>query len=163
MTTDVMRRFTSSDTFTCTTSFSKLGFPRPAGGTSSCVKLNCSWSTRMPRRRSKCICDTFAPKKNRPRPSVWARSPKIGPADVEVFTGRPPTNWNVTPLDAEVIGVFATLAPIELPMKLRMLAPLAVSAGMKCSPWPMRAPWRHRGSPHVPNVNSSFEIRVRRS
>ena len=135
-----MSRFTSSDTFTCTTSFSKLGFPSPAGGTSSCVKLNCSWSTRTPRNRSKCICETLAPMKNRPLPSVWARSPKIGPAEVDVFTGSPPTNWNVTPLDADVIGVLPTLAPIELAMKLRMLAPLAVSAGMKCSPCPISAP-----------------------
>jgi hypothetical protein len=73
-------------------------------------------------------------------PSVWARSPKIGPAEVEVFTGSPPTNWNVTPLEADVIGVLPTLAPIEFAMKLRMLAPLAVSAGMKCSPCPIKAP-----------------------
>ena len=50
---------------------------------------------------------------------------------MDVFTGRPPTNWNVTPLDADVSGVLATLAPMALLMKFRMLEPLAVSAGMK--------------------------------
>src|SRR5205823_12133582 len=106
---------------------------------------------------------TFAATKKRPRPSVWARSPKIGPADVDVFTGNPPTNWNVTPLDDDVMGVLPMLAPMALLMKFRMLAPLAVSAGMKWLPWPVRAPARQSGFPQVPKVNNSFEIRVRRS
>ena len=112
-------------------SFSKIGLPSPAGGVSSWVKLNSMSSTRMPRNRWKRIWVMLAPTKKRPRPRVWARSPKIGPAEVEVFTGKPPTNWNVTPLDAEVSGVLPTLAPMALLMKFRMLDPLAVSAGMK--------------------------------
>src|SRR5690349_7158821 len=40
----------------------------------------------------------------RPRPSVCARSAKIGPDDRDVFTGTPPSNRNVTPPDVVAMG-----------------------------------------------------------
>ena len=42
---------------------------------------------------------TLAPTKKRPRPSVWVRSAKIGPAEIDVRTGTPPTTENVAPLE----------------------------------------------------------------
>src|SRR5258705_9692743 len=117
------------------TSFSKKGLPRvSSGGVSSCVKLNSTSSMRPPRRRSKCITLTLTPTKNRPLPSVWARSPKIGPPDVAVFTGNPPTNWYVTPLEVEPTGVLDTLAANELDRKSTRLnsSHLGISYAVFC-------------------------------
>ena len=75
------------------TSFSKNGLPKVSvGGVFSCVKVKTIPSIRTPRSRSKCIAVKLVPTKTRPLPSVWERSPKIGPPDVAVFTGIPPTN-----------------------------------------------------------------------
>src|SRR6266566_6359262 len=75
------------------------------------------------------------PANTRPRPSVCARSAKIGPADVEVGTGAPPSKRNVTPPLVEPIGMLATLAPRASVMKEISDAFSAFEEGMKWRPW----------------------------
>src|SRR5260370_22724349 len=130
----------------------------PTGAMSWCVKLNWISFIRMPRNRSKCMALKLAPMKNRPLPSVWARSPKIGPPDVAVLTGSPPTNWYVTPLEVAPTGVFDTLAASELPRRSRLSPAALCVAGMMCEPWPASASARHNGWPQSPNVNRSERI-----
>ena len=113
---------------------------------------------RTPRSRWKCIVVKFAPRKKRPLPRVCERSPKIGPPDVAVLTGNPPTNWYVTPLEVAPTGVFDTLAARELPSKSRMSPAALWVAGMKCEPWPVSAPARHKGWPQLPKVKRSVRI-----
>jgi hypothetical protein len=67
----------------------------------------------------------------RPRPSVCARSAKIGPADVDVFTGTPPSKRKVTPLDVDPIGMLPMLVAIAPVMNPIMLAFSATADGTK--------------------------------
>jgi len=55
----------------------------------------------------------LTPASTRPRPSVCARSAKIGPAEVDVLIGTPPSKRNVSPLVVAPIGTLATLAPSD--------------------------------------------------
>src|SRR5215212_4148839 len=82
----------------------------------------------------------------RRRPSVCARSLKIGPAETEVLTGTPPWKLNVAPLLAALIGTFATLTAIEFDRKLRRLACPALSDGTKWSPCATWLTLRQSGS-----------------
>ena len=74
------------------------------------------------------------PASTRPRPSVCARSAKIGPADVDVRTGTPASNRNDSPPLVEPIGIPAMLMPSASVMK-EMRAPFsALEEGMKWRP-----------------------------
>jgi hypothetical protein len=72
--------------------FSKIGLPSPGGSVSWCVKLKSSELSGMPRSVLNRMLLTFAPISIRRRPSVCARSAKIGPLDTFVRTGAPPSN-----------------------------------------------------------------------
>ena len=87
-----------------------------------------------PRSRRYVTCVTPNPMNHRPRPNVWERCPKIGPALVEVCTGTPPRNSNVVPPDDELTGVFDTLDPIAEVRNEMTVPPEVSSAGMKWSP-----------------------------
>ena len=76
----------------------------------------------------------LAPIRKRERPRVWARSPKIGPDDAEVFTGRPPTNLKVWPLLLALSGIEPAALPTALVRKSITAALLEAAAGRKCSP-----------------------------
>src|SRR5688500_17762549 len=70
----------------------------------------------------------------RPRPRVCERSARIGPADVDVFTGAPPSKRNVSPLLVAPIGTLATLCPAATVRKLMMEPFCETADGTKWSP-----------------------------
>ena len=67
----------------------------------------------------------------RPRPSVCARSAKIGPEESDVFTGMPPSNRKVTPPDVVAIGTLPMLVEIALVMNPMRLPFSATADGTK--------------------------------
>src|SRR5688500_17137289 len=70
----------------------------------------------------------------RPRTRDCDRSARIGPTDVDVLTGAPPSKRNVSPLLVAPIGTFDTLCPAATVRQL-MIEPFCDTAeGMKCSP-----------------------------
>src|SRR5712671_799612 len=75
------------------------------------------------------------PASTRPPPSVCARSAKIGPADVDVRTGTPPSKRKVSPPLVDPLGMLATLAPSASVMKAISEAFSALDDGMKWRPW----------------------------
>src|SRR2546430_10238122 len=76
---------------------------------------------------------TFAPTNTRPRPRVWARSAKTGPAETDVRTGTPPSKRKVEPPLVALTGRLATLPLMALLMK-EMSVPFSDrAAGMKWS------------------------------
>ena len=91
----------------------------PLAASSWWVKLNCRSESGTPRSDWKLNALTLAPMSIRPRPMVWARSAKIGPAEVSVRTGNPDADVPQTaPLDAALIGMFDALVPIASDTKL---------------------------------------------
>ncbi|AHG91600.1 hypothetical protein J421_4063 [Gemmatirosa kalamazoonensis] len=156
------------------TSFSRAGTPiflqlswytvsQPAKSTFSCVNASCTFDSGTPRSDVKRNALWVAPASTRPRPSVVARSAKIGPADVDVFTGMPPSKRKVTPPLVEPMGVFATLVPIASTRKPMMEPFCAAEDGTKCVPcaWIVigllgsAEPARKSGSSPEPKMNSS--------
>ena len=94
-------------------SFSYSGSPSvPEGVPSSWLKFSCRPSRGTPFSDLNSMPVTLAPMKKRPRPSVCVRSPKIGPAEVDVRTGIPPENENVAPLDVALRGTLSVEFPI---------------------------------------------------
>ena len=67
----------------------------------------------------------------RPRPNVSARSPKIGPAEVEVRTGTPASKLNVEPPLVALTGTLARLLPMEFVRNEMTVPLLATAAGTK--------------------------------
>src|SRR5262249_59744099 len=142
---EVTVRFTLRSRFRSITSFSTDGIPRseqspltiwsqPGKSTLAWVKVNFVLLRSTPRKVLNCKPLRVTVASTRPRPSVWARSAKIGPVDVEVRTGTPPWKLKVDPPLAAVTGRFATALPTELVRKLMTVALLALAEGMKCDP-----------------------------
>ena len=111
----------------------------------------------------------LSPTSARPLPSVCERSAKIGPAEVEVRTGTPPTNWNVSLPLVEPIGMLLMLEASASPIVEISALFSALEAGMKCSPCACSAaglfgspePARKSGSCPSPKMKRS-EMRWRR-
>ena len=59
----------------------------------------------------------------------------MGPADVDVRTGTPPSKRNVSPPLVEPIGALATLPPIAVVRNAMMLPFSDTADGTKCEPW----------------------------
>ena len=104
-------------------SFSRFGIPifeqsppwiesQPAKFTFSCVKISSMSLSGTPRSDVKWNVLRPMPTTDRPCPSVCARSAKIGPAELEVLTGTPPSNLKLTPPDVAPIGKLPTLVEI---------------------------------------------------
>jgi hypothetical protein len=98
------------------------------------VKVNPRFLRSTPRSDVKLAPVRVMPARIRPRPIVCARSPKMGPAEVEVRTGTPPSKRKVEPPLVALIGRLATLLPIELVRNEMMVALLPTADGMKWSP-----------------------------
>src|ERR1043165_8739546 len=86
--------------------------------------------------RSDDRCDDVRPTPTtvRPRPRVCPRSAKIGPQDVVVRTGTPPSNRNVSLPLVDPVGALATLPPIAIVRKAMMFPFSLTAEGTKCSP-----------------------------
>src|SRR6185369_2595714 len=105
------------------TSFSRFGTPislhdrppcaesQPGKSTFWCVKNPSMLVRSTPRNDDRCDDVRPMPTTVRPLPSVCPRSAKIGPDDVDVRTGTPPSNRNVSPPLVDPIGALATLLP----------------------------------------------------
>ena len=76
----------------------------------------------------------FAPARILPLPSVCGRSAKIGPADVDVRTGTPPTNLKVSAPLVDPIGMFDTLLLSASVMNSMTARLPCAEDGMKCLP-----------------------------
>ena len=99
---------------------------------------------------------------SRPRPSVWARSAKMGPAEIEVRTGVAPSNRKVSPPFDALTGMLETEALTELVRNEMMVAFPSTAAGMKCDPWTeiagfgeLAEPPRKSGASPCPKMNRS--------
>src|SRR6185312_15858325 len=157
----------------CMMSFSSTGIPifeqsppaiesQPGKFTFSCVKISSMSFIGTPRSVEKWNELRFTPTSARPWPSVWARSAKIGPADVDVFTGTPPSNRKVTPPDDAPIGKLPTLVDSAPPMNPIKLPFADTADGTKCEPCSRidsgllgsAVPARKSGSSPSPKMNS---------
>ena len=109
-------------------------------------------------------CDELRPMPTavRPRPSVCARSAKIGPADGDVRTGTPASKRKLSPPLVDPIGALETLPAIAV-VRNEMIDPFCVTAdGTKCVPcawidaglFGSADPARKSGSSPDPKMNS---------
>src|SRR5262245_17457221 len=108
-------------------------------------------STPRTDRKLKFVVVTAA--STRPRPSVGARSAKIGPGEVDVATGAPPSNRNVRPLLVALTGRLVMLLPMAAVRNEISVALPDTAEGMKWLP----CAWTVAGlvDPAVPARNSA--------
>jgi hypothetical protein len=118
------------------------------------VKVKRRFSRSSPRSALKFTPVRLSATSTRPRPRVWARSPKIGPAEAEVRTGTPPSKLKVVPPLVALTGTLETLLPIELVRNEITVLLLATAAGTKWLPW-MRTDSGLLGSPVPPRKSGS--------
>ena len=123
-------------------SFSSVGTPsseqsppaiesQPSKSEFAWVKVKRRFSRSSPRIVLKFTPVRLSAARTRPRPSVCARSPKIGPAEADVLTGTPPSKLKVVPPLVALTGTLPTLLPIELVRNEMTVPLLATAAGTK--------------------------------
>ena len=139
---EVTRTSRSIESRNAMTSFSNAGTPylvqspakiasQPAKSTSSCVKVSSMSFMLTPRSVANPNEVRLMPTSARPRPRVCERSAKMGPAEVEVRTGTPPTNWNDSLPLVEPIGMLLMLEASASPIVAISALFSALDAGMK--------------------------------
>ena len=100
----------------------------------SCVNTSRRSLSGTPRTWLYEVCERFTPIAARPRPSVWARSAKIGPGDTVVATGTPFSKRKVVPPPADVSGTFDAAPPMKFVTNPSSEPLLATALGMKWLP-----------------------------
>jgi hypothetical protein len=92
---------------------------------------------------------TLAPTRNRERPRVWERSPKMGPVEPDVAIGTPVgSRRKVVPLLVAPMGILETVVRKALVRKLTMVSATACSSGLKWLAWFPADVDRQMRSPH---------------